>query len=565
MSSDSQGPEQQVSQRSVGSNYKPAGRYYETNNVRGTINVMTEKVVAAFDTCKLSYRKSVHIIAAVAEALDVDTDNIIMNKTSFNDWRNRIREERAEKAKQLFQNSEITSGIIHWDGNVMPDNASGTQVDRLPIVITNGQTEKILDVPALDDGKGVTQATAVYDALYKWGLNDSIKGLCCDTTYSKLGPRNGAAPLLEQLLDCDLLYLPCRHHIYEIVLKSCFEVKIPGTSGPDVPLFKRFCNAWPNIDKTKFKSGLEDKDIHQTLAGKVPEIKSFLQETLKKSFIRDDYKEMLELCDVFLGSNSVVKFRKPGAYHHARWMAKAIYTLKIYLFRDEFRLKPNEKNGLFDVCLFVVFMYAKPWITAPLAVKAPKTDLEFVKNLLEYENIDSNIASCALNKIKNHLWYLGPELSVLSLFDDDIPSHTKREIINAMNSGTEYEIANIQKKLVINSKDNLQDLKNKEIDYFVNSQSLHLFDRFDIRKEFLKQDIETWSENEDYLKALSVFVKLHVVNDCAERIVHLTQDYINVLTKDESQKQYLLRVVEDYRKHYPDSTKKTLTKRMTDA
>ncbi|KAK7865491.1 hypothetical protein R5R35_014608 [Gryllus longicercus] len=134
-----------------------------------------------------------------------------------------------------------------------------------------------------------------------------------------------------------------------------------------------------------------------------------------------------------------------------------------------------------------------------------------------------------------------------------------------MNSGTEYEIANIQKKLVINSKDNLQDLKNKEIDYFVNSQSLHLFDRFDIRKEFLKQDIETWSENEDYLKALSVFVKLHVVNDCAERIVHLTQDYINVLTKDESQKQYLLRVVEDYRKHYPDSTKKTLTKRMTDA
>ncbi|KAK7864252.1 hypothetical protein R5R35_009518 [Gryllus longicercus] len=134
-----------------------------------------------------------------------------------------------------------------------------------------------------------------------------------------------------------------------------------------------------------------------------------------------------------------------------------------------------------------------------------------------------------------------------------------------MNSGTEYEIANIQKKFFINSKDNLQDLKNKDIDYFVNSQSLHLFDRFGISKEFLKQDIETWSENEDYLKAVSVFVKLHVVNDCAERIVHLTQDYINVLTKDESQKQYLLRVVEDYRKQYPDSTKKTLTKRMTDA
>ena len=33
------------------------------------------------------------------------------------------------------------------------------------------------------------------------------------------------------------------------------------------------------------------------------------------------------------------------AFHHARWMAKAIYCLKIYLFRSEFTLTKEEKLG----------------------------------------------------------------------------------------------------------------------------------------------------------------------------------------------------------------------------
>jgi hypothetical protein len=67
---------------------------------------------------------------------------------------------------------------------------------------------------------------------------------------------------------------------------------------------------------------------------------------------RDDYKELLELLILFLGDipSHGVSFRKPGAFLHARWMAKAIYSLKIFLFRNEFELNTEEVNRVTDIC-----------------------------------------------------------------------------------------------------------------------------------------------------------------------------------------------------------------------
>ena len=54
---------------------------------------------------------------------------------------------------------------------------------------------------------------------------------------------------------------------------------------------------------------------------------------------RDDYRELLQLSLVFLGATTTnITFKRPGAVHHAWWMAKAIYSLKIFLFRNEFHI-----------------------------------------------------------------------------------------------------------------------------------------------------------------------------------------------------------------------------------
>jgi len=50
------------------------------------------------------------------------------------------------------------------------------------------------------------------------------------------------------------------------------------------------------------------------------------------------------------------------------------------------------------------------------------------------------------------------------------------------------------------------------------------------------------------------------VNDVAERGVALIQEFNNIITTDEEQKQMLLQVVETHRKKFPDAKKSTMSK-----
>ena len=114
-----------------------------------------------------------------------------------------------------------------------------------------------------------------------------------------------------------MLYLRCRHHIYEIILAEAFAQKLPGTNGPKVFLFKRFHDSWEEIDKSKYNNGLTD--IDPNLSGKLDEVAGFIDTCLKQSLPRDDYDELRLLSKIFLGKSfTEAKFYKPGAYHHIR-------------------------------------------------------------------------------------------------------------------------------------------------------------------------------------------------------------------------------------------------------
>jgi len=49
---------------------------------------------------------------------------------------------------------------------------------------------------------------------------------------------------------------------------------------------------------------------------------------------RDDYRELLELILILYGSCPPrgIPFMRPGALHRARWMARVIYAIVMYLF-----------------------------------------------------------------------------------------------------------------------------------------------------------------------------------------------------------------------------------------
>lgn len=54
----------------------------------------------------------------------------------------------------------------------------------------------------------------------------------------------GAAVFLDQFLNRNLAHFPCRHHIFELILKLVFETKVVVSSGPTVAIFDRFKKHW---------------------------------------------------------------------------------------------------------------------------------------------------------------------------------------------------------------------------------------------------------------------------------------------------------------------------------
>jgi len=65
--------------------------------------------------------------------------------------------------------------------------------------------------------------------------------------------------LLEHKIKKELLALPCRYHIYELVAAKAFETVIEtSTSGPQIELFQRLAAAWSVTYCAEFESSIID-------------------------------------------------------------------------------------------------------------------------------------------------------------------------------------------------------------------------------------------------------------------------------------------------------------------
>jgi hypothetical protein len=181
--------------------------------------------------------------------------------------------------------------------------------------------------------------------------------------------------------------------------------------GPDVLLFKRFGQSLSSIVKSNHRTRVDDvtEDVRVSML-------EFIQQIHQKHH-KYDYHELLELAIFFLGrhpSSTRSFISHSGAVSHARWMAKAIYAFKIYLFQDQFELTRKEKNSIKRLCIFLVRVYLQAWFLAPLAVKAPYHDYKFLQKLIECKEVDPEISNCAVKKFANHLWYLSPETAAFA-------------------------------------------------------------------------------------------------------------------------------------------------------
>jgi hypothetical protein len=521
-------------------------------------------VSSALDRINLSDRKFTILAAAIAKANREDLSTVALSRQTIRRKRSAHRSHVDSCVRGEFQRRDKPPLVVHWDGKLMRDttNSSSAEgkanVDRVAVAVSGYEVNKILGIIKTSSGTGNAQATATSQLLTLWEVADDTVGMCFDTTASNTGAQKGACVLLEQQLGKQLLNFACRHHVHELIVSGVFSTLFGPSKSPNIPIFERFQTFWPNIDQHNFKP-LEDAHLSLPILTQLRQgVISFLQSYLSSDSAylpRDDYRELINLCLLILGASRETEyhFRLPGAVHQARWMAKVIYCFKIMLFREQFKLTAKELKNLTELCLFLSHVYVKAWISCPLACDAPLNDLLLYKHIKQYAEVNKAVADSALKKLDHHLWYVGPELVPLALFSNKVSVEEKRHIVKCMQQcGQDFSVRGIR-------LENCPDLQNKELHELITSASSRTLQLLHLDTSFIMtNDPETWNDSPVYIQNKRIVDSLKVVNDIAERSIALMSDFNSSITKNESEMQRLIQVVEDHRKRVPDSSKGTL-------
>jgi hypothetical protein len=360
-----------------------------------------------------------------------------------------------------------------------------------------------LGVPKLSSGSGKAAADAVHEYLKSWESESTIVGMCFDTTACNTGRLNGACMLLEKALGRNLLWLACRHHMFEVLLSDAFSVCFGPSAGPDIALFKRFRDNW---SKLKHR---EPKRTDYPRIQVSEDVKIFISEQLALKHPRDDYLEFLSVAGFMVGLDIQLTIRKPGALHRARWMAKAIYTLKIELLFDgneeEIKLTGHELQGLQRFNRFVVGVYIQSWFTARSTADAPVNDILLFQRL---DNCgDDKLTTTGLKMMKRHSWYLSQELATVALFSSLLSADEKMKLVSNIRSERGTHL--------------ISELPRSAADLSI---SRMFFETAGIDDSFLDVPVEAWSDTPSFKDAAELISHMVCINDVAERGVALIQN-----------------------------------------
>ena len=316
--------------------------------------------------------------------------------------------------------------------------------NRVAVFVSWKNNEILLGVPNIRSGTGKDHANVCTELLYKWNFADQVRGLVFDTTASNTGINAGACTLIEKALGRELVWVACRHHVMEIVLLSVFTAVLGDTTGPCVEVFKRFQSQWHVINKYNFD--LPDEVEFQGIHHLREEAKQTYTKLFDTTFPRDDYRKLLELCLIFVGgsekSNISKKLRAPGGVSNAQWMSKAIYSMKIVLFRRQFTLPPELLEGLTSVALFVAVVYGKFWFRATFTHLAAINDLTFLRQMNNYPH--GVIRAAGTKSMLRHLRYFSERLIALAFFDDRVTNKTKQSMVKKAKKSYNHKLGKVK-------------------------------------------------------------------------------------------------------------------------
>ena len=285
---------------------------------------------------------------------------------------------------------------------------------------------------------------------------------------------------------------------------------------------------------------------------------NFCKEYLKrKEVLRDDRKELAELVVGYL-SPGHVKIRKPGAIHHARFLGKAIYYLKLKLLSNQLKFVQDDKLLQEEISIMVEFVacfYAKWYLQSDSAIRAPYLDISSLHQMHLYRDVCAKpeAVDAVLESFYKHTWYLDSTIVPLSLLDEDVPYEEKSKIAAAI---LQHDMPNsdyfkIDNKSLVELKEKIKFEKRvndgvPSLASLVDKFSYLMFHRIGLDeqrvRDWLSLPPQYWCTQSSF-KLFQDFAKtLVVVNDPAERAVRMMQQFVHRYNKEEEIQNRLLTV-----------------------
>ncbi|KAG0716303.1 hypothetical protein GWK47_010000 [Chionoecetes opilio] len=90
----------------------------------------------------------------------------------------------------------------------------------------------------------------------------------------------------------------------------------------------------------------------------------------------------------------------PGAIHQARWMARNLYSMKMFMFAEQLEYDEETVVKLERLNLFLGLFYTPMWMSSTLAADAPANHLQFMKDMMKFKRTDPEIAQQCYKNLK---------------------------------------------------------------------------------------------------------------------------------------------------------------------
>ena len=194
---------------------------------------------------------------------------------------------------------------------------------------------------------GEVQTEAVFKTVSEWKLEDKIVAFVFDTRLQKkLGRR--------------ILFLACRHHVHERIVKNCWYKIFPKDPSPHCQLFVDLSREWVSLD-TSPEAKVQMVHLPASERKAVIQFYKNFYMKVEKVLLRQDYKELVEISLELLGSQlpagKQFKWKKVGAVHKARFMAWSLCSMKAFAFANDLNFSEETKEKLWRFALFQVGTY----------------------------------------------------------------------------------------------------------------------------------------------------------------------------------------------------------------